>query len=316
MSDLEAERDGWQRAVQGASVDEAPPLRVFPDHIHVDLEGFRRTIDPFYQPGLPTTSSLYKSRVISSGRIFCTRRMQQWLQDLPEPPEIRPEPRPEPSSETPLSSNRPRAQSTSVSGLSGASAPGLGNDLIIPSPTLQHPNPLGQHPVQHEVHPELQVPSQLEEVHPQIEVHPQLEAAYFQPQIPQRRSSLYFSTQPASHALQSQHPLHHLDYLFQGLEQLQVDETEASEDKHSQISRETSEQGSIGDQTKRVPKMQGLTRSANKRDTVHFGSMLDDLKEHLPIGGYQEDDHVQVSSQYYTFLKEMTIRATKLTTIG
>ncbi|KAI3394552.1 hypothetical protein diail_2543 [Diaporthe ilicicola] len=306
MYDLRDERDDLLRAVHGSSADEAPPSRVFPDHINVDLAEFRRTSDRFWDPDRPNISHLYRTEVNAEGVSFYTRRFRQWLRDLPEGPEIRPdtspEPSPEPSSETrPSSSTRPRAEFAPASRLSIPPAPGPGTNLSIPGPGAQHPNPLAQHPVQLEQsNLQLEVFSQSEQVHPEHEVppqlelvHPQLERAHFQPSIPQRRSSLYFNPQPASPVPQLNHLDNQFDDLFSKLEQIQDNKTEASEGRHSRKSRETQENGSVQSQAKSDAKMQNLNCPANNRRTVHFGSMLNHMSEHLPVGNPQQKDHSQ-----------------------
>lgn len=196
MSSLRAERDEWQRAIQGSRANEAQPSRVFPEYIYVNVEGFKRAADPFWEPGRPTTSSLYKARVSTQGRIFCTRRMQKWLHSLPDRPESRseplpPEPCPEPPSvPRPPGNVRPRAQSAPATTPPGPATPVLGTDLSVSRFRFGHPNPLSQHPVQLEqsnlqlqrTPSQLDTPSQLEKVQSRLqqspglgEVHSQLE---------------------------------------------------------------------------------------------------------------------------------------------
>lgn len=289
-----------------------------------------RAADPFWEPDRPTTSSLYKARVSTQGRIFCTRRMQRWLHSLPDRPEARSEPLPPetcpkpPSVSWPPGSIRPRAQSAPATTPPGPATPVLGNDLSSSSLRFGHPNPLSQHPVHFEQR-KLQLPrvsSQLEEVHPQLEDNPKLgeahplledplqlgevlpsieevqlrlEGHHFQPKIPQRRSSLYFSPQPALHAQQSHDPLSQFEDLFQGLEQAQISENRTSESEHSQEQGKSCEDGSVTSQPKREANMSILTRVASKRHTIHFGSNLDEEKKHLPAGTPEKDGRAQVS---------------------
>ncbi|POS79949.1 hypothetical protein DHEL01_v201657 [Diaporthe helianthi] len=94
MSSLKAERDVWPQSVPGTGTgtNDGPPQQVFPDSIHINMEDCKKTADPFWKPDRPSTSRLYKSHVTTQGRIFCTRRMQRWLHDLPDRPEARSEP--------------------------------------------------------------------------------------------------------------------------------------------------------------------------------------------------------------------------------
>lgn len=311
-----------------------------------------RAADPFWEPDRPTTSSLYKARVSTQGRIFCTRRMQRWLHTLPDRPEARseplpPEPCPEPPSmPRPPRSIRPRAQSAPAPRPPGPASPGPGTDLSISHSRFGHPNPLSQHPVQlQRVPSQLDTPLQLEEVHsrlednPELEVHPQLGdltqpgevlpkleevhprleevplrlgGCHFQPNIPQRRSSLYFSSQPASRAPQSHHPLSQFGDLFQGLEQPQIGENNTSESEQSQEQGETCENGSVTSQPKCEANMGILTRPASKRHTIHFGSNLGEMQTHLPAGNPQKNGRAQVSSQASTSMEEIGIGATNL----
>lgn len=199
MSSLQAERDGWQRSVQGSSANGVPQRHVFPEFIYVNVEDFKRAADPFWEPNRPTTSKLYKAHVNTQGRIFCTRRMQTWLHGLPDRPEAHSEPI---SPGTPFTlglpdSIRPRAQSAPAPEPPGPPpAAGLGTDLSVPRFRFGHPNPLSQHPVHIErrhshfqkppsrlsTPPQLEQVSsqprdqpQLEVVHSQLEFHPQLE---------------------------------------------------------------------------------------------------------------------------------------------
>lgn len=160
-----------------------------------------RAADPFWEPDRPTTSSLYKARVSAQGRIFCTRRMQRWLHNLPDRPEACSEPLSPGPSPGKLSvtehpeSIRPRAQSEPAPGPSGPAAAGLGSELSISHFRFGHPNPLSQHPVQLERHrsqlqgapSQLETPPQLEEVDPGLEDHSKLEAVHpeleFHPQL-------------------------------------------------------------------------------------------------------------------------------------
>lgn len=322
-----------------------------------------RAADPFWEPDRPTTSSLYKARVSTQGRIFCTRRMQRWLHTLPDRPEARseplpPEPCPEPCPEPPSTprsppSIRPRAQSAPAPRPPGPASPGLGTDLSISHSRFGHPNPLSQHPVQLEqcnlqlqrvpsqldtslrleevhsrlednpeleVHPQLGDPTQpeevlpkLEEVHPRLEQVPlRLEGCHFQPNIPQRRSSLYFSSQPASHAPQSHHPLSQFGDLFQGLEQPQMGENNTSESEKSQEQGETCENGSVTSQPKCEANMGILTRPASKRHTIHFGSNLGEMQTHLPAGNPEKNGRAQVSLRASASMEEIGIGATNL----
>lgn len=161
-----------------------------------------RASDPFWEPDRPTTSSLYKACVSTQGRIFCTRRMQRWLQSLPDRPEVcseplsPPEPRHEPPSVPQPSGNiRPRAQSAPAPTPPGPATPNLGTDLSPSHSHFRHPNPLSQHPVQLEpdnVEPEpsdlqlrrvssqLDTPLRLEEVHSRLEDSPTLGQVHLQ----------------------------------------------------------------------------------------------------------------------------------------
>lgn len=314
-----------------------------------------RAADPFWEPDRPTTSSLYKARVSTQGRIFCTRRMQRWLHTLPDRPEARSEPLPPepcpklPSTPRPPPSIRPRAQSAPAPRPPGPASPGLGTDLSISHSRFGHPNPLSQHPVQLEqcnlqlqrvpsqldtplkleevhirlqdnpeleVHPQLEDPTQPKEVLPKLEeVHPRLEGCYFQPKIPQRRSSLYFSSQPASHAPQSHHPLSQFGDLFQGLERPQIGENDKSESEQSKEQEETCENGSVTSQPKCEANMGILTRPASRRHTIHFGSNLGEMQKHLPASNPDKNGRAQVSLRASTPLEEIGIVATNLTII-
>lgn len=291
-----------------------------------------RAADPFWVPDRPTTSSLYKARVSAQGRIFCTRRMQRWLHDLPDRPQAFSEPLSPGAGPGTLSvagppeSIRPRAQSAPAPRPSGPAAAGLGSEHSISRFRFGHPNPLSQHPVQLEQrHSQLQgVPSQLEEVdpwladhsklesvHPQLEHHPQLEVLppglqevplhfedyYLQPKIPQRRSSLYFTSRPASHAQQSHHPPSQFDDLFQGLARTQVDEHKMTESEESQEPAETTDNGSAASQSKCEADMRIITRPASKRHTIHFGSNLGEMNQNLPVHNSEKDGRAQVRSR-------------------
>lgn len=72
-----------------------PRERVFPDYIDVDYNGFMRAYDPFWQPPSrpppqgphrqPTSCMYTFSRNYKGiGNIHCSKRMDQWLQTLPE----------------------------------------------------------------------------------------------------------------------------------------------------------------------------------------------------------------------------------------
>lgn len=302
MSSLRAERAGWQRAVQAMNANGAHPSRVFPDYILVDQEEFRRAEDRFWEPSRPTTSIMYRAHVTAQGQIFCTERLYQWLESVPGQPEVCLTPRPDPPSVPRSDSIRPRAVSAPVQTPPGLPAPGLGTDPSLSSFFLQHPNPLAQHPVRlercdlqlQEVHSELEEASlqlgaisQLGSTSQLEEVHSQLEGAHFQPKIPQRRSSLYFTSHPASQVQQA--PTQFGD-IFRGLDQTQIGQIEASEVQQARSPGETQEIGSVAaSQANRESKMENLTLSSKKRHTVQFGSMLDELREHLPIGSPHYD---------------------------
>lgn len=336
MSSLQAERDGWQRSIQGTSSNEVPPRHVFPEFIYVNTQDFKRAADPVWEPGRPNTSRLYRAHVTTQGRIFCTRRMQRWLHGLPDRPEAHSEPV---SPGTPCvlghpDSVRPRAQSAPAPEPTGPpSAAGLGTDLSVPRFRFGHPNPLSQHPVQLERrHSHFQrppsrlfTPPPLERVSSQPRDHPQLEEApprlgeasphpqqvplyfedlYFQPKIPQRRSSLYFSSQPASPAQQSHRPPSQFEELFQGFAQHQSSEENTSESKQSQDPGEASENESTPSHLKFENNMGILTRTATKRHTIHFGSKMDEMERHLPVDKAEKDGRAQVSSQNHFPLHE------------
>lgn len=294
--------------------------------------------EPSWEPDRPATSNLYRACVNAEGRVFCTRRMQTWLYGLPDRPEalsepLSPETCPEPAS-VPQSpeSIRPRSQSEPAQ---RAPQPALaatrpGNDPSVSPFPLAHPNPLSQHPVQLQVAPpqldklpqleqaptQLDAPANLEQVLPKPEeVHPQLqdvparpERCYHQPKIPQRRSSLYFIPPPAHQAQQSHHPPTQFDDLFRGLEPAQTGGENTSGSEHSQGKGETGEDGSFTPKPAQRANMRFLTRPANKRNTIHFGSMLEEMKTHLPVGNVDKNDRAQVNFPSPTLTRLISVR--------
>lgn len=314
-----------------------------------------RAADPFWVPDRPTTSSLYKARVSAQGRIFCTRRMQRWLHNLPDRPEACSEPLSPGTSHGmsyvpgPPESIRPRAQSAPVPGPSGPAAAGLGSELSISRFRFGHPNPLSQHPVQLEQrHSQLDTPPKLEEVDPRLDDHSKLEPVrsqlefqpkleelshrlevhhqlqevplhfedyYFQPKIPQRRSSLYFTSRPASHAQQSHHPPSQFDDLFQGLAQTQVDEHKTTESEGSQEPAETTDNGSAASQPKCEANMRIVTCPASKRHTIHFDSNLGEMNQNLPVHNSEKGGKAQVCLISSTSVRKIGFDVTNLTTM-
>lgn len=304
--------------------------------------------EPSWEPDRPATSNLYRACVNAEGRVFCTRRMQSWIFGLPDPPEalsepLSPETCPEPASvpQSPESIRR-RAQSEPAQRAPGPvlAAARPGNDPSVSPFRLAHPNPLSQHPVQLQIAPrldklpqleqaptqldshlQLDTPAELEQVLPKPEeVHPQLqdvsawpEGCYHQPKIPQRRSSLYFIPPPAHQAQQSHHPPTQFDDLFRGLEPAQTGGKITSGSEHSQGKGETSEDRNVRPKPAQRANMRFLTRPANKRNTVHFGSMLEEMKTHLPVGNLGNIDQAQVNFSLPT-LTRFNTSATKLTT--
>lgn len=249
---------------------------------------------------------------------------------LSEPlsPETRPEPASVPQSPESI---RPRAQSEPAQRAPGPAlaAARPGNDPSVSPFRLAHPNPLSQHPVQLQIAPQrldklpqleqaptqlhghlqLYAPAKLEQVLPKPEeVHPQLqdvparpEGCYPQPKIPQRRSSLYFIPPPAHQAQQSHHPPTQFDDLFRGLEPAQTGGKITSGSQQSRGKGETGEAGSVTPKPAQPEpaqraNMRFLTRPANKRNTIHFGSMLEEMKTHLPVGNLNKNDRAQVNS--------------------
>jgi hypothetical protein len=350
MSSLKAEGDGWQRSVQGTSSSGVPqPRPVFPDYICVNLEHFQRAANPLWEPDRPSTSSLYKARVNTQGRIFCTRRMQRWLHSLPDQNGLRPEPLSpgrQPSLAEPHENIRPRAQSAPASGPAAATGAEPGNHVSASSLRFGHPNPLSQHPIQLEHRHstlrkaplQLETPPPLEEVSsrpegqtklevtipPQLKVHchtqevPLLfEDWDFQPRIPQRRSSLYFGSQLASHAQQSHHPPSAFDDIFQGLSKDEIDQERTSGSEQSQERGGMNGNGSNPSQPKGEADTRIINRPASKRHTIHFGSNPGDKKQQPPSGSPEKDIRAQVSSPLAPYLAHKSwIDAKNLMTIG
>lgn len=111
-----------------------------------------RTANPFWEPERQATSCMYTStRNDQAGRLTCSQRMSQWLDQLPEPDSAR--------RQAPLVPHRPRQQRQNNGQLATNNntrrAHPLNISIIEPpqlpdnvtSSSLQHPNPLRQHPV-------------------------------------------------------------------------------------------------------------------------------------------------------------------------
>lgn len=109
---------------------------------------------------------------------------------------------------------------------------------------------------------------------------------------------MYFSSQPASHAPQSHHPLSQFEDLFQGLEGAQVSEGKTSESEQSLEKGETCENGSVTSQPNCDANMGILTRPASKRHTIHFGSNLGEVQKHLPADNPEKNGQAQVSLRF------------------
>lgn len=165
------------------SVPRAPPATpqrsirpghgaVFPPYIYINYEGFMRAADPFWEPDRLATSCMYTfARSSHAGQVICSDRMAQWLDQQREQSQSRR------SGHSPQVLHHQRRQRPGVSsspghhlhrhahlttdGSTGAQILGLPFTTASGGPTavsgqlpdavtsvsLQHPNPLRQHPV-------------------------------------------------------------------------------------------------------------------------------------------------------------------------
>ncbi|KUI73560.1 Rho-related GTP-binding protein RhoE [Cytospora mali] len=229
------------------------PQRVFPEHIWINWEDYLRTADPFWEANRPATSCMYQGRVNTQGDINITQRMQQWLQELPEP-----EPQ---GSLRRLQNNRPRSLSAPTPRPTTCPTPGVANQSPIQG--LNHPNPLAQHPVH------------LEELLPPFK-------------IPQRKSSLQHNLRSSQLSPPRTSP-HQQGDLIQGIQHIQLDEpaeftgTRQLQSSADRNTNTTQLHNNLG-MADHWNLMDGLrSASASKRHTVQFGEMMEGLKEHLPV---------------------------------
>lgn len=194
-------------SVDTASLLAPPPtitsVRVFPDWITIDWEMFMRGIIPGWEPA-PPFESLYQSAVDEHGEPICTEQMALWLDGLPDAgpgaqqqdsPVIVP---------PPPTHGRRRADAM-VYGYHGRNGSGFKSAFHFQSPVpiaaeqVEDPDltfspATGAHPQP----PPLDTPSMADAVasmdHPNpLAQHPvQTQQTLNQPHIPQRRSSLFF----------------------------------------------------------------------------------------------------------------------------
>lgn len=242
-----------------------------------------RVADPFWEAKRPATSYMYQARINTQGQIDASHRMQEWLEQLPDPEHRQSRP----SQELRVQNNRPRSLSAPAAAPRPTTRPTTdptpGVAKQSPIRRFHHPNPLAQHPVLVEKPQPLPF------------------------KVPQRKSSL-------QHGLRASQPIpqptstQQQGDLVQGIQSIQLGEpvqfnggTQLENQPNKDTTTMTTQlRDDIEMADGQQPTSGARPVSASKRHTVQFGEIMEELKAYLPVVNMQTRDRPEVSNSMIT----------------